>query len=60
MRAFIRSLARRFSTSSELEIWPQRDWCCRSCADAWLLGRLSEAARARDQAGVRLTGSERA
>jgi hypothetical protein len=49
MPTLIRLLGRLLNPSSELEIWPQRDWCCRSCADAYLLGRLADAARAREQ-----------
>lgn len=49
MPAFIRLLGKLFKPHRELEIWPDRDWCCRSCADAYLLGRLADAARAREQ-----------
>jgi hypothetical protein len=50
MRALIRSLTRLFNPASDVEISPNRDsWCCSSCADAWLLGRLAEAARVREQ-----------
>jgi hypothetical protein len=49
MPLLIRLLGKLFKPSSEPEIWPQREWCCRSCADAYLLGRLAEAARAREQ-----------
>ena len=49
MTPFIRLLGKFLSPTRELEIWPDREWCCRSCADAYLLGRLAEAARAREQ-----------
>jgi hypothetical protein len=60
MRAFFRSLGRLFNPHPEAEIWPDRDWCCPSCAEAWLLGRLAEAARAREGGHrFRATGSGR-
>jgi hypothetical protein len=49
MPSLIRLLGKFLSPTRELEIWPDREWCCRSCADAYLLGRLAEAARAREQ-----------
>jgi hypothetical protein len=49
MPALLRLLGKLLNPRSEPEIWPQREWCCRSCADAYLLGRLAEAARAREQ-----------
>ena len=49
MPSLIRLLANLFRPDPKLEIWPKREWCCRSCADAYLLGRLAEAARAREQ-----------
>jgi len=49
MPAFIRLLGKLLNPMPANEIWPDRDWCCRSCADAYLLGRLADAARAREQ-----------
>jgi hypothetical protein len=49
MPALMRLLGKLLNPTFEPEIWPQREWCCRSCADAYLLGRLAEAARAREQ-----------
>ena len=49
MPALIRLLGKLLKPSSELDIWPDREWCCRSCADAYLLGRLADAARARER-----------
>jgi len=49
MSALRRFFDKLLNPTPEPEIWPARDWCCRSCADAYLLGRLADAARAREQ-----------
>ena len=53
---FIRLFGKWFHSSHVVEVWPDRDWCCSSCADAYLLGRLAEAARTRERLKVPAPG----
>jgi hypothetical protein len=45
MSALQRLFDRLVHADTRTDLRSLRDWCCRSCADAWLAARLAEAER---------------